>query len=295
MECNPDYWNEGLPYLDDIEFYHFEPFSPPLGAALFAGRIDYARLLDQVSRKKLETTPGMSGTSYYQSAIQAVWVNNTKKPFDDPRVRRAMHLAFDRPALVDVVKDIAPMLVGGFIYPFSDWATPLPQLSERLGYQADPTATLQEAHQLLAAAGHAQELKRTWSGRLRRSLNRTRPYSRCPGRRSMTAGSTTSRVTIRTTTLASTTSYALIPSGWISRGRARCSYVNGCASRGVYKELLFVPRRSRQHRRWVSLAGWPIGPTAVSRRWPRGMRQGLRCSSVGAIRGHRQHVSTTSK
>jgi peptide/nickel transport system substrate-binding protein len=66
----------------------------------------------------------------------------------------------NRPALVDVVKDIAPMLVGGFIYPFSDWATPLPQLSERLGYQADPTATLQEAHQLLAAAGHAQGLKR---------------------------------------------------------------------------------------------------------------------------------------
>ena len=70
MERNPDYWNEGLPYLDGIEFYHFEPFSSPLGAALFTGRIDYARLLDQVSRKKLETTPGMSGTSYYQSAIQ---------------------------------------------------------------------------------------------------------------------------------------------------------------------------------------------------------------------------------
>jgi ABC-type transport system substrate-binding protein len=30
MERNPDYWNEGLPYLDGIEFYHFEPFSPPL-------------------------------------------------------------------------------------------------------------------------------------------------------------------------------------------------------------------------------------------------------------------------
>jgi ABC-type transport system substrate-binding protein len=153
---NPDYWNEGLPYLDGIEFYHFEAFSPPLGAALFAGRLDYARLLDQVSRKKLQATPGMSGTSFYQSVIQAVWVNTTKKPFDDPRVRRAMHLAFDRPALVDVVKDIAPMLAGGFLYPFSDWATPPPQLAERLGYQAETTAALKEAHQLLAAAGHAK-------------------------------------------------------------------------------------------------------------------------------------------
>ncbi len=102
MERNPDYWNEGLPYLDGIEFYHFEPFSPPLGAALFSGRIDYARLLGQVSWKKLQATPGMSGTSYYQSAIQAIWVNNAKKPFDDPRVRRVMHLALDRPALVAI-------------------------------------------------------------------------------------------------------------------------------------------------------------------------------------------------
>src|SRR5262245_37347409 len=159
MTRNPDYWNEGLPYLDGIEFYHFEPFSPPLGAALFAGRIDYARLLDQVSRKKLQETRGMSGHSLYQSAIQGVWVNNTRKPFDDPRVRRAMHLAFDRPALVEVVKDIAPMLVGGFLYPFSEWATPPPQLAERLGYQADTTAALKEAKQLLAAAGHAKGLK----------------------------------------------------------------------------------------------------------------------------------------
>src|SRR5215813_4384408 len=154
MERHPDYWNAGLPYLDGIEFYHFDPFSPPLGAALFAGRIDYARLLDQVSRKKLETTPGMAGHSLYQSAIQGVWVNNTRKPFDDPRVRRAMHLALHRPALVDVVKDIAPMLVGGFVYPFSVWPTPPPQLAERLGYQADSTAALQEARQLLTAAGY---------------------------------------------------------------------------------------------------------------------------------------------
>jgi ABC-type transport system substrate-binding protein len=159
MERNPDYWNEGLPYLDGIEFYHFDAFSPPLGAALLSGRVDYARLLDPVSLKKVQETPGMTGTNYYQSVIQAVWVNNAKKPFDDPRVRRAMHLAFDRPALVEVVKEVAPMLVGGFIYPFSDWATPPPKLSERLGYQSDTKAAIKEAKQLLAAAGHANGIK----------------------------------------------------------------------------------------------------------------------------------------
>jgi ABC-type transport system substrate-binding protein len=159
MERNPDYWHEGLPYLDGIEFYHLAAFSQELGGALLAGKIDYARLLDPVSLKKVQSTPGLTGTDFYQSVIQAVWVNNTKKPFDDPRVRRAMHLAFDKPVLVDVVKEVAPMMVGGFIYPFSEFATPQEKLAERLGYQSDPTKAIKEARQLLAAAGHAKGIK----------------------------------------------------------------------------------------------------------------------------------------
>jgi peptide/nickel transport system substrate-binding protein len=159
MEKNPDYWNEGLPYLDGVEFYHLPPFSPELGAALLGGKLDYARLLDPVSARKIKDTPGMDSTAFYQSVIQAVWINNNKKPFDDPRVRRAMHLVLDRAVLVDVVKDVAPMMVGGFIYPFSDFATPLEKLAQRPGYQADPTAAITEAKQLMAAAGHANGIK----------------------------------------------------------------------------------------------------------------------------------------
>jgi ABC-type transport system substrate-binding protein len=159
QERNPNYWNDGLPYLDGIEFYHFAPFSPELGAALLSGRVDYARLLDPVSLKKVQDTQGMSGTDYYQSVIQAVWVNNVRKPFDDPRVRRAMHLVLNKPVLVEVVKKVAPMMVGGFIYPFSEFATPKARLSERLGYQSDPTAAIKEARQLLAAAGYGDGIK----------------------------------------------------------------------------------------------------------------------------------------
>jgi peptide/nickel transport system substrate-binding protein len=159
MEKNRDYWNEGLPYLDGIEFYNFPGFSPELGAALLARRIDYGRLLDPVTLRKVQATPGMSGTDFYQSAVHAVGVNNMKKPFDDPRVRRAFHLVCNRPVLVEAVKDIAPMLLGGFIYPFSEFATPTAKLSERLGYQADPTAAIKEARQLMAAAGYAHGIK----------------------------------------------------------------------------------------------------------------------------------------
>ncbi|GGG25764.1 peptide ABC transporter substrate-binding protein [Caldovatus sediminis] len=159
MERNPNYWNRGLPYLDGIEFYHALPFSPELGSALLAGRTDYARLLDPVSLRRVKETPGMSGTDYYQSVIQATWVNNRKRPFDDPRVRRAMHLVLDKAVLVEVVKDVAPMMVGGFIYPFSEFATPREELSRRLGYQADPAAAVREARALLAAAGQARGIR----------------------------------------------------------------------------------------------------------------------------------------
>jgi ABC-type transport system substrate-binding protein len=101
----------------------------------------------------------MDSIDFFQSVIQAVWVNNNKTPFNDPRVRRAMHLVLDKAALVDVVKDVAPMMVGGFIYPFSEFATPKEELAQRLGYQPDPTAAIQEAKALMAAAGYASGIK----------------------------------------------------------------------------------------------------------------------------------------
>ncbi len=159
FEKNPDYWNEGLPYVDRLEMYHLAPFSPELGAALLAGNIDYARLLDPVSAKKVKETAGMDSTAFFQSVIQAVWVNTTKKPFDDPRVLRAMHLVLEKAILVDVVKDVAPMMVGGFVYPFSEFATPREELTKRLGYQAEATAAIKEARALLAAAGHPNGLQ----------------------------------------------------------------------------------------------------------------------------------------
>jgi peptide/nickel transport system substrate-binding protein len=159
MERNPNYWNKGLPYLDGIEFYHVLPFSPEMGSAILSNRVDYVRITDPVTARKAKATAGITATDHYQSVIQATWMNNKRKPLDDPRVRRAMHLVLDKPALVDVVKDVAPMMVGGFIYPFSEFATPKEELARRLGYQPDQTASIKEARALMAAAGHADGIK----------------------------------------------------------------------------------------------------------------------------------------
>ncbi|MEO8669264.1 MAG: ABC transporter substrate-binding protein [Bauldia sp.] len=159
MEKNNKYWNKGLPYLDGIEFYHALPFSPELGSAILSNRVDYARIVDPVTARKAQATPGMSSLNFYQSVIQGTWMNNKKKPLDDARVRRAFNLVLDKPVLVDVVKDIAPMMMGGFIYPFSEFATPKEELAKRIGYQVDQTAAVKEAKALMTAAGYGSGVK----------------------------------------------------------------------------------------------------------------------------------------
>jgi ABC-type transport system substrate-binding protein len=124
-----------------------------------SGKVDYARGLDPGTAKKVHATPGMASTLFYQSVIHGVWLNNQHKPFDDPRVRRALHLVFEKAVLVDLIQETAPMVMGGFLYPFSEFATPPDKLSERLGYQRDPTTAIQEARQLMAAAGYAKGLQ----------------------------------------------------------------------------------------------------------------------------------------
>jgi ABC-type oligopeptide transport system substrate-binding subunit len=130
-----------------------------VAAALLGGKIDYARTLDPVTARKVKTMPNFHFVDFYQSVIHALWVNIAKKPLDDPRVRRAMHLALDRHVLVDVVKDVTPTLVGGFTYPFSEFAASTEEQGKVLGYQRDTTAAIKEARRLLAEAGYDKGIK----------------------------------------------------------------------------------------------------------------------------------------
>jgi ABC-type transport system substrate-binding protein len=160
MERNPNYWNKGLPYVDRLEVYHMFPFSPELGSSFLAGKVDYARLLDPVSWRKAKEMQGVTAAAFNQSVIQAFWMNMEKnKALANPKVRRAIHLAMDRPTLVEVVKDTAPMQVGGFVYPFHEMSTPRAELAKKLGYQTDIKPAVQEARKLMKEAGYGNGLK----------------------------------------------------------------------------------------------------------------------------------------
>jgi ABC-type oligopeptide transport system substrate-binding subunit len=160
MERFPDYWNKGLPLLDKLEIYHMPPFSAELGASFLSGKLDYARLLDPVSWRKAKEMKGVTAAAFNQSVIQAFWMNMQKnKALADRRVRRAIHLAMDRHTLVEVVKDTAPMQVGGFVYPFHEMSTPRAELEKKPGYQKDIKPAVQEARRLMKEAGYGGGLK----------------------------------------------------------------------------------------------------------------------------------------
>ncbi|CAI8028155.1 Glutathione-binding protein GsiB [Geodia barretti] len=101
----PDYWNEGLPYLDEVWTF---PLGSPTNrsAALLAGNVDFAQTVDPAAYELMQNDDRFSGqfvgqpfSSYSYSAI---WFNTDREPWNDPRVRRAMWLAIDRDALHEV-------------------------------------------------------------------------------------------------------------------------------------------------------------------------------------------------
>ena len=185
VEKNKDYWNKGLPYLDGIEFYNLVPFSPELGSGILSGRVDYGQ---RHRSRDLQEGAGHQGDG--RLLIQPErdprdLYQHQEGPMADPRVRRAMHLALDRPTLIEAIKDVAPMQIGGFMYPFSDLATPKAELVKRLGYQDDPTAAETEAKSLMAAAGYPNGIQgldylirdlasyRVWSQAIQAMLQQT--------------------------------------------------------------------------------------------------------------------------
>jgi peptide/nickel transport system substrate-binding protein len=79
--------------------------------------------------------------------------NTKKKPFDDPRVRRALSLAIDRWGGSRALSQLAFLgPVGGLMRPGSDLATPEPELTKLAGYSRDIQRARTQARQLLREA-----------------------------------------------------------------------------------------------------------------------------------------------
>ncbi|MFL5759196.1 MAG: ABC transporter substrate-binding protein [Thermomicrobiales bacterium] len=100
LERNPDYWEEGLPYLDGMELIPVSDDTQRTNA-ITTGTVDfieYAPLRD-VDTLKSDDSLTLAGDS--NTNIRFAGLNLSRKPFDDIRVRQAINKAIDRDAVLE--------------------------------------------------------------------------------------------------------------------------------------------------------------------------------------------------
>ena len=155
FEAHRDYWNPELPYLDAFEWLGVGVWNPRVAAALLANRIDFAIAIEPGGYEKAADTPGITVTKYPQLAFFTLFMNTKRPPFDDARVRRAIHLVLDRDALIEATKDTYPAYFGaGFTFPFGKWARSYDELRQSPAYRAPKDEDIKTAQALLAEAGY---------------------------------------------------------------------------------------------------------------------------------------------
>lgn len=151
------YFRKGLPYLDGYKAFFVK------GSAVVPGLIGGQFDAEFRGRNPAEKELLVKGPNPDRWVVQeSPWLtfnilvfNVTAKPFDDPRVRRALSLAIDRwggneqLAKITVVK-----ATGGFVRPGSEFALPDSELETFPGYWRDIEKSRAEARRLLKEAGH---------------------------------------------------------------------------------------------------------------------------------------------
>ncbi|GIV80228.1 MAG: peptide ABC transporter substrate-binding protein [Litorilinea sp.] len=155
LERNPDYWDSELPYIDTLEMLHVPAWSDR-GTAVLTGQADMSWNVAFETWTEGENRPDIVQVNKLAN-FGAYWVlfNTKQPPFDDPRVRRAIHLAVSRQNLIKAFATQEQINLTRWV-PYGDpYATPPEVIAQLPGYREDKTEDIETARGLLAEAGFA--------------------------------------------------------------------------------------------------------------------------------------------
>lgn len=156
---NPDYWKPGLPYLDGIRLLNI--LDPQTAwAAFLARQIDISHIPGTEAKRILaeQTRPYAAGV-FKSIEVFMIWTNTQRRPFDDPRVTRALRLLVDHQEVV--TGWLEPWHGSGtsFILPHSMEGFDLSpaEYAQTLEWKQPKDEAAREALALLSAAGFTRE------------------------------------------------------------------------------------------------------------------------------------------
>jgi peptide/nickel transport system substrate-binding protein len=156
-ERNPDYFVKGRPYLDGYKFF-ISTETSVRAAAVRSGRayIEFRDLpVAEVEAIKKQLGDKVTVQEGSATGFWGIAINNTVKPLNDVRVRKALTLALDRHTGAKVLYPLTGLgVVGGLMRPGSQWAISDADLAQLPGFWHDAEKSRAEARKLLAEAGY---------------------------------------------------------------------------------------------------------------------------------------------
>ncbi len=161
LRRNPNYFRPGLPYLDHVDLLVFAD-AQTAQAAFTAGQLEIlginadAKKVISSTNRGVQFMPVSHGGRRY--SIELNW---KRPPYNDPRLRKAIHLALNRQEVVSLGWADEGDLLAGVPPSMGDFALPEQELEKMPGYRANKAEDLAEAKKLMSAGGF-DNLEITW-------------------------------------------------------------------------------------------------------------------------------------
>jgi len=158
---NADYWKPGLPYLDGIDYAIIkDPATAVL--AFVAGKVDmtFPHLLRIPQLKDVQSqVPQANCEIMPNGGVNAhLLVNRDTPPFDNLELRRAMALAIDRRAFIDILGQ-GQADIGGVLQPppGGQWGMPPEMLATLPGYDPNIEKNRVESRRIMQKLGYGPD------------------------------------------------------------------------------------------------------------------------------------------
>jgi peptide/nickel transport system substrate-binding protein len=156
---NPDYWKPGRPYLDGIDYTIIRE-TASRNLAFFAGQFDAIPLGVTIPTLKdfKEQAPQAICEENVGNVPRTMLINLHKPPFDNPELRRAMVLALDRKAFIDILNN-GVGTVGATMLPAPQgvWGMSTGMLERLPGYGSDVANNRAEAKNIMEKLGYGPD------------------------------------------------------------------------------------------------------------------------------------------